>query len=334
MPESMCEVGMKGKHTVKISDSRVKYSFELVRNITIVQGNSGTGKTTLFDMIAAYARLKDKSSVQIVCDKPCVALRPDSDWQHALESTEDSIVFIDEESDYIGKQEFASAIKGSDNYYVIFTRENLYNLPYSVEEIYEIHTSGKLHTFRKLYKQQKNYRYSLMSGRKKKPEFSHFITEDSKSGFEFYERYFDGSDVKCISAGSNSSVYSWLADNKDKKIFIIADGAAFGAEMNRVMALQEHYPDITVCLPESFEWLILKSGLVQANDLEEMLDNPSDYVEASDYFSWEQFFTDYLVRNTQGTHYSYSKSGLNRFYTVRNNMNKIVALIGIGDRES
>lgn len=165
MPESMCEVGMKGKHTVKISDSRVKYSFELVRNITIVQGNSGTGKTTLFDMIAAYARLRDKSSVQIVCDKPCVALRPDSDWQHALENTEDSIVFIDEESDYIGKQEFASAIKRSDNYYVIFTRENLYNLPYSVEEIYEIHTSGKLHTFRKMYKQQKNYRLQLQQER-------------------------------------------------------------------------------------------------------------------------------------------------------------------------
>ena len=326
----MCEAGMKGKYTVKISDNRVKYSFELVRNITIVQGNSGTGKTTLFDMIAAYARLKEKSSVQIVCDKPCIALRPDSDWQHVLENIKDSIVFIDEESDYIGRQEFASAIKRTDNYYVIFTRENLHNLPYSVEEIYEIHTSGKLHTFRKLYKQQANYRYSLRAGRKKKTEFSHFITEDSKSGFEFYEHYFDGSTVTCVSAGSNSSIYSWLTANKDKKIFVIADGAAFGSEMNRVMALQEHYPDMTICLPESFEWLILKSGLVQISNLTEVLDNPSDYVEPSVHFSWEQFFTDYLVQNTQGTHYSYSKNGLNRFYTVRNNMDQVVALIGIG----
>ena len=47
--------------------------------------------------------------------------------------------------------------------------------------------------------------------------------------------------------------------------------------MNRVLALQEHYPGMTICLPESFEWLILKSGLIQTSDLKEMLDNPSDY---------------------------------------------------------
>lgn len=322
---------MKGKHTVRISDNRVKYNFELVRNITIVQGNSGTGKTTLFDMIAAYARLKEKSSVQIVCDKPCVALRPDSDWQIVLDNTNDSIVFIDEESDYIGKREFASVIKRTDNYYVIFTRENLHNLPYSVEEIYEIHTSGKIHTFRKLYKQRTNYRYSLRTGQKRKTVFSHFITEDSKSGFEFYEHYFEGSKVSCVSAGSNASIYSWLVANKDKKIFVIADGAAFGAEMNRVMALQEHYPDMMICLPESFEWLILKSGLVQTDDLNEVLESPSDYIESSVYSSWEQFFTDYLVQNTNGTFYSYSKNGLNKFYTVRNNMDQVVALIGIGN---
>ena len=321
---------MKGKHTVKISDNRVKYNFELVRNITIVQGNSGTGKTTLFDMIAAYARLKEKSGVQIVCDKPCIALRPDSDWQIVLENTNDSIVFIDEESDYIGKREFASVIKRTYNYYVIFTRENLHNLPYSVEEIYEIHTSGKIHTFRKMYKQRTNYRYSLRTRqKKKKTAFSHFITEDSKSGFEFYEHYFEGSSVSCVSVGSNSSIYSWLVANKDKKIFVIADGAAFGAEMNRVMALQEHYPGMMICLPESFEWLILKSGLVQMDDLNEVLESPSDYIEPSVYFSWEQFFTDYLVQNTNGTFYSYSKKGLNKFYTVRNNMNQVVALIGI-----
>lgn len=320
---------MKGKHIVKISDNRIKYNFELVRNITIVQGNSGTGKTTLFNMIAAYARLKDKSSVNIDCDKPCIALHADSDWKYVLTNTKDSIVFIDEESDYIGMQEFSSVIKQTDNYYVIFTRENLYNLPYSVEEIYEIHTSGKLHTFRKMYKQQPNYRYSLTSNRKKKTDFSFFITEDSKSGFEFYKNYFNGTSIKCISAGSNSSIYTWLKDNKDEKIFVIADGAAFGAEMNRIMSLQEQYPNIIVCLPESFEWLILKSGLVKTNNLKEVLDNPADYIESSTYFSYEQFFTDYLIQNTLGTHYSYSKKGLNKYNIVRDNMDQVIALIGI-----
>ena len=322
---------MRGKHTVKISDNRVKYDFELTRNITVVQGNSGTGKTTLFDMISAYARLKERSSVQISSDKPCVALRPDSDWQILLNNIHDSIVFIDEESEYVSQTEFASVIKHTDNYYVIFTRENLYNLPYSVEEIYGIHTSGRLHTFRKIYKQQEGYRYSL-TGRRKKTEFSYFITEDSKSGYEFYQNYFSDSEIGCVSAGANSSIYSWLIANKDKKVFVIADGAAFGAEMNRIMNLQRHYPNITVCLPESFEWMILKSGLIRTEDLNAVLENPSDFIEASEFFSWEQFFTDYLVQNTKDTHYSYNKSHLNSFYVVKANMDRIAALVGLDEK--
>lgn len=321
---------MKGKHTVKISDRRVRYDFELIRNITVVQGNSGTGKTTLFDMISAYARLKERSSVQLISDKPCVVLRPDSDWQIVLNNIHDSIVFIDEESDYISSIGFSSAIKRTDNYYVIFTRENLYNLPYSVEEIYEIHTSGKLHTFRKIYKQLPNYRYYLTRGQRKK-EFTHVITEDSKSGYDFYRAYFADSGIICVSAGANSSIYSWLTENKDKKVFVIADGAAFGAEMNRIMNLQHHHLNITICLPESFEWLILKSGLVRTENLDAVLQDPSEFIESADYFSWEQFFTDYLVQNTKDTHYSYKKSHLSSFYVVRTNMDRIAALIGIGE---
>ena len=124
---------MNGKHTIKARDSRVRYNLELTRNITVIQGNSGTGKTTLFDMIAAYARLQERSGVQLTCDKPCVALQADTDWQHRLSGIADSIVFIDEDAEYVGTRQFAEAIRATDNYYVIFSREPLHELPYSVE---------------------------------------------------------------------------------------------------------------------------------------------------------------------------------------------------------
>lgn len=57
------------------------------------------------------------------------------------------IVFIDEGAEYIRTPEFAKAVKNSDNYYVIFSRESRHDLPYSVEEIYEIKASGKYHKF-------------------------------------------------------------------------------------------------------------------------------------------------------------------------------------------
>ena len=39
---------MIGKHRVQIGDNTIRYDFVLSRNITIIRGDSGTGKTTLY----------------------------------------------------------------------------------------------------------------------------------------------------------------------------------------------------------------------------------------------------------------------------------------------
>ena len=52
---------------------------------------------------------------------------------------------------------------------------------------------------------------------------------------------------------------------------------------------------IYIYLPESFEWLILQSGVIRSQTIQPILSSPSEYVESSEYFSWEQFFTDLLV---------------------------------------
>lgn len=75
------------------------------------------------------------SGVDVVCDVPCRPLEG-RDWKVILDGLSGYIIFIDEENRFINTEEFAAAVKGSDNYFVLITRENLYNLPYSVEEIY------------------------------------------------------------------------------------------------------------------------------------------------------------------------------------------------------
>ena len=49
------------------------------------------------------------------------------------------------------RQDFARAIQQTDNYYVIVTREGLPALPYSVEEVYGIRTSGKYGSLKQSY---------------------------------------------------------------------------------------------------------------------------------------------------------------------------------------
>ena len=119
---------MKGKQHIQISNRAAHYKFDLFRNITVVRGDSGTGKTTLYNMVADHTRLGDASGVNLSCAKKCVAL-VDMDWKNQLMNISDSIVFIDEGAKYVTSTEFADAIKHTDNYYVIFNREGMHALP-------------------------------------------------------------------------------------------------------------------------------------------------------------------------------------------------------------
>ena len=42
---------MKGSYKIIVQNSNVRYEFEIRRNITIIKGDSATGKTTLVNMI-------------------------------------------------------------------------------------------------------------------------------------------------------------------------------------------------------------------------------------------------------------------------------------------
>lgn len=141
---------MKGKHRIVVTTKRLRYDFSIRRNITLIRGDSATGKTTLVDMIQEYANNPSGSSVELVCDKACYVLAG-ALWKEQLSGIRDSIVFIDEGNEFIKSDDFAREIQTTDNYYVIVSREGLPSLPYSVEEIYGIRTSGKYGSLKQSY---------------------------------------------------------------------------------------------------------------------------------------------------------------------------------------
>ena len=42
---------MKGKHSIVVRNRRVQFALELERNITVIRGDSATGKTTMLGML-------------------------------------------------------------------------------------------------------------------------------------------------------------------------------------------------------------------------------------------------------------------------------------------
>ena len=239
------------------------------------------------------------ASVDLVCDKKCFVL-DGTLWKEQLAAVSNSIVFIDEGNEFIKTIEFSKFIQNTDNYYVIVTRESLPTLPYSVEEIYGIKTSGK---YGKL--EQKFNEFYRIYGSDIYKESIHpdtVLTEDSNSGYQFFKSICNDSYIKCESLNGKSNIFQYLNSHDNENILVIVD------------ELIRDKKEIAIYLPESFEWLVLLSGVVKNSMLNSILESPADHIESKEYFSWERFFTAILIDMTKDSYLAYKKKNLNSVY--------------------
>ena len=314
---------MKGKYKIVVKNNRLHYEFEIKRNLTVIRGDSATGKTTLINMLRQAENLGPSSGIDVVCSVPCRILEG-ANWKLILENSSKTIFFTDEENAFIHTAEFAAAVKNSDNYYVLITRENLYTLPYSVEEIYGIHCSGKYHDTRRMYNQM----YQIYSDHQTLPVVPEkILTEDSNSGYDFFKAVGKERKISCESAGGKSNLFHSLEQVGKESVCVIADGAAIGPEMDRLYKYTLQKKNIHLYLPESFEWLILQSGLIQSKDIKAILESPENYIDGKEYFSWERFFTSLLTEQTKDSYLRYNKGRLNECYLHEKNKEMILNCI-------
>ncbi len=314
---------MLGKISIRISNQRNEYKFTLYRNITILRGDSGTGKTTLYDMIRDYNNLGKESGVKVSGGK--VVTLEGRNWESELDKLSEAVVVIDEGSKFVFSKEFASKVKGCDNYFLIITRNYLPQLPYSVDEIYRIKGMGKKKEFERVYTDiDKFYDNPDPNRFPFRPDI--IITEDSKSGYEFFLDTVKNTNVKCEAAGGKTNIKGLLKKYESFNVIIIADGAAIGSEVDSLVKEQElSYGKLALFLPESFEWLILKTGIF-GNTVG--ITETYIYADSVKYESWEQYFTDLLIKLSEDDIYKkYTKRKLSSFYMQPDMKKKIMMQI-------
>ena len=235
---------MKGKYNILIQNNVLQYRFEIRRNITIIKGDSATGKTTLVEMVREYYENGEQSGVNLQCEKTCVVLEG-RQWKVLLENIHDSIIFIDEGNQFVSTDEFALAVKRSDNYFVIVTREALPNLPYSVEEIYGIKSSGKYGTLKQTYHEFYRIYGQFDYNTAFHPEI--LLVEDSNSGYEFFEAVAEEKDWEVVSAGGKSNIFKLIKENeesdliKDNSIHAILDNPSEYIESEDYMSWERYF---------------------------------------------------------------------------------------------
>ncbi|MCR5609591.1 MAG: translation initiation factor 2 [Lachnospiraceae bacterium] len=326
---------MVGSYHIIIQNSIVKYEFDINRNITVIKGDSATGKTVLVDMIREFVLNGSDSGITLSSSIPCRVVEG-STWEEQLSLITGSIVFIDEGNRFVSSHDFARKVREGKNYYVIVTRERLNNLPYSVTEIYGIHSSGKYENLVPVYHEMyRIYDSELKDKSINLYEYcSEMIIEDTNSGYEFFASL-TNENIKCISANGKDNIFNMISNQRlEEQILIIADGAAFGCEMERVYDIVRKCNNMHLYLPESFEWIILKSGIIRDKLINEILEKTEDFADSEEFFSWERFYTYKLIELTKDTYLAYNKSKLNDNYKHKGIMSSILQSIeGINFRE-
>ncbi len=306
---------MRGSYWFKAKSKKVLFEFSIRRNITVIKGDSATGKTTLLHILYEYLRVGKQSGYSVSTNAAYYVYLRDEvgrDWKDALALLKNTVIFIEENNDFVFTREFAAFVKESGNYFVLVTRAPLKMLPYSIHEIYEIITDGKRTDIRESYHEFKEIysNYPIPENNR----LQNIVTEDSNSGYQFWEHAFKGRNI--ISSNGNGNLIKRVKELETGDTLVIADGAAFGPLIENCMSSFQTQSTrrISMWLPESFEYLILKSGIIKSEKLTRILEQIPEYVECEKYESWESFFTELLVTITADGAEKYSKHMLNTYY--------------------
>ncbi len=280
---------MKGRKTIELKVNKVKFEIVVERKVTVIKGDSGTGKTTF----ARAVRLLSTGRAKVVCN--CKELLQfvsgdNSEWETVIRKCNEKIVVIDEDAGFVQTKEFASVVTESNCYFILVTRSGRMGyLTYSLESIYEMVTekSGTSY-YTKLY--SRYYNQNLHGT--VQPDL--VVTEDSKSGYQMFSEILN---CKVVSGFGKDKITNAIREaiNLYNSIYVIVDGAAFGNCIGGLVSLMQlnETKNIVVFAPESFEYLLLNIGRFKTLAGDKLI-NTQDYADVSEYLTWEQFYTDLL----------------------------------------
>ncbi len=316
---------MVGKHHLELHNKRVKYVLDIDRKVTVIKGNSGTGKTTFIRMLQGYLAQGSKSGIAFKNDSgiSVVVLDARTRWEIELSEPTSRIIFVDEAVDYIYDQLFQQAFTKSNHYLVIISRSGKFNhLPYAINSIYELKTE-------KVEGINLTRLYQFYDCMIQTIPCQRVITEDSNSGAQLMEAVFG---VKVCPAYGNSNVIKKLIDqlkaSSQVPIAAVVDGAAFGGYIANVMNLIKTNENMCIYAPESIEFLLLQTAPYKRKVKDE-LENTWKYCDISRYLTWEQYYTELLCRICESDYgFSYKKTKLPQFFLTADSIKQVKECLG------
>ena len=144
---------------IEIESKRLKYELDIKGKYSVIQGDSGNGKTNMCRLL--QQSLTGDKTIKIQCSISVLTIAP-FDSGEGLRTIRNSIVVLDENYKILRKPNVASILWESDNYFIIIYRKNLDFLPLCVENLYEMQAGGRKHWVQPRYtvSGEKEYLYN------------------------------------------------------------------------------------------------------------------------------------------------------------------------------
>ena len=308
------KLSMKGEYKVTLTTKNnvIRYTVSISRQITIVCGKSGIGKTLLHDMAAEYCKTGGKGAVEINSGDDKVSIEPfDSSiallkevkngkkfrdgtirltW---LEKPSKKIFIIDEDLIITKGINFADAIRYTDAYYIIFTRDlrlykYLYNSVWDIITLEDVGVVGIDNRAVRAYNEFNGY----IKG------YSEVIHEDSTTGREICELALC---EKIKTSYGNLNLVSHIKKNyKNTSILVVADGANFSNIMERLKKVSKRKQlSIYLILPESTEYVLLHNATFsESGNVSEYLLDPVSKYNTENWITYKKMYEQVIIEES------------------------------------
>ncbi len=285
---------------VKIGLKLPVYEFEaeLTSRMTLINGLSGKGKTTLVDYLFSpqYEGVREvilsDASYDIVYGNPALK---------TISSQESKKIFIFDEDINLNDRRLSVIFHNvTDCYFVMITRDPIKTLSYSIEDIYTFMADGKRHWLEKYVDKHVS---KWAPGKK---GVSVFVIEDSGYGYDWFCRFLNDTAIAVKSAGGKGNVHKLCSNLLERKqdiiCFLAIDWCAYGWHINSLIELSDDRLVLNRSY-KSFEYMLLNTTLLKGlTDLKEIPDNVLE----------ERYYEELIFRITENT-----------IYEVRHKRNKL-----------
>lgn len=190
---------MRGTHSVRIFNRRVDHRFEVRGNITVMQGDGGTGKTTPFAMRSDLTRQGAAGGVGPSCDKMCVALA-DIDRRNQLSQTRDPHRLRGRGRE-LHLEHGALFCDANDGYLLYYLTSPVCSLPYGVRDVHKMR-AARITSWEAVRPEGARHLYGGV-GDEMGRDYAAALVEDAQSGFEFFRHRLEGGGPRCETAGED-----------------------------------------------------------------------------------------------------------------------------------